>query len=164
MRGLILVGILLSANVAGATEAGLNQSQAILGKSKTISSWDVGGKSKSGIQLIQVSVEIKIPDNKISIKKSVSIPQGFTVNEAIGALYKVKNGLVCCRTTDIRCIGAVCYNPSKNKFWIIAINGNYQNSSSTSLLSDRDELVLSYSGPVPHRSLEAFLQDASKEK
>lgn len=155
------MALLLSTSAAEAIEMGKNSTPITLGALTSEStSEDLG----NGLKTIKVNLEIKIPDRRFSVKRSVEIPAGFNVNETVSSLYKVVNGVVCCRQADIRCIGDVCYNPSKNYFWTISINGNYQNTSAKSLLSDQDELVLTYSGPVQHQSLEAFLHDAYTKK
>lgn len=155
------MALLLSSSVAQAIETGQNTSPITLGRSNETYSSE---KTGSGLKTIQVSIEIRIPQYRLSVMKNAVVPAGFNVNEALASLYKVVNGVVCCRQTDIRCIGSVCYNPSKNHYWSIAINGDSQTSSATSLLSDQDVLVLTYSGPVPHRSLVAFLQDEYTKK
>ena len=111
----------------------------------------------SSLETIHVRLEIKFQGHELGIINELIIPQGFTVNQAISSVYKVTNGVVCCRNTDIRCINDVCFNPSHNIFWTIGINGNYQNSSANSVLMEGDDVVLTLEGDIKHESLEVFL-------
>lgn len=105
---------------------------------------------KQSIKIISSKLEVRIGKNKSGTVKDLRLPQGFNVNQAVSSIHRVVNGVVCCRKTDIRCIDNLCFNPSKDIFWTISINGDTLHSSATSILKDGDNLVLTYSGPVAH--------------
>lgn len=120
--------------------------------------------SKETIQTITLTLEVRFSGSEFGIIHNLKVPQGFTVNQSLKSIYKVTNGVVCCRNTDIRCINDVCFNPSKNIFWTIGINGNYQNSSASSILNDGDHVVFTLEGDLKHESLEVFIDRLQRSR
>lgn len=66
------------------------------------------------------------------------------VLEIIKETHHVQTGMVCNSPHDIVCIDSVCNEPSRNKYWTIEVNGDYNHVNSQSVVRPQDKLVLKY--------------------
>lgn len=104
-----------------------------------------------GIATIKVLLDVRVGEQ--TEITNIEIPNSYDVNQAVASIYRVTNGIVCCKPTDILCINDVCSDTKLGKYWTITINGNYQNVSANSILNDGDVLVLTYNSPNNHARL-----------
>lgn len=96
----------------------------------------------------------------------MTVIAGATVSQALETAYDVKHGLVCCDSRDIWAINGLAVDPYQEKWWIIKVNGNTQNVSSTTKLRDGDVVELVYLEkefyPTAHVRLEDWVAGAGK--
>lgn len=81
---------------------------------------------------------IRIPGQGLNFSHFLALWPGTTAGGAAEAVYKVEHGLVCCDSRDIRGINGLKVDPRKDKWWIVKVNGNRQNSSARTILNDGD--------------------------
>lgn len=81
----------------------------------------------SKVSKISVKVIISSPE-KFTLK-NIKIPAGSSPVEALMAVTDIKQGLVCADSREVQCIHGTCWDPYKNKWWALRVNGNEQNSS-----------------------------------
>ena len=102
---------------------------------------------------INVRLDVKVGSNVYRHK--LVLPVGFTVAQAIDAVYEVGYGEVCLDPNGIVAINGL--HQTEKHFWSFSVNGNYQNYSSHSSLSPGDVLEVVYSDETVHVSLESWL-------
>lgn len=111
-----------------------------------------------------VMLVVSVPASKLRFRHHIGIFQGATVSDALESTYDVKHGVVCCDSRDIWAINGLAVDPYRQKWWIIKINGNTQNASSTAKLKDGDVVELEYKEdafyPVAHVRLEEWVAKA----
>jgi len=105
---------------------------------------------------IKVELRMKVGEN--IFRHYLTLPREYTVIEALGAVYTIEQGFVCYSPKDIVCINDVCGN-LPDSYWKIKVNGNEQNYSSQSHLTEGDVLEVVYvqSGEPSHVSLDQWL-------
>lgn len=123
----------------------------------------VGSKTSLGtFETVSVGLLVEIPGSKLLFRHHLDLIEGSTVSQALETVYTVKHGLVCCDSRDIFAINGLAVDPYQEKWWIIKVNGNAQNSSSTRKLTDHDVVELIYmenaTHPVAHVHLEDWVQ------
>lgn len=110
------------------------------------------------VRAASVGLLVEIPGSKLLFRHHLSLPEGSTVSQALESVYAVKHAVVCCDSRDIWSVNGLAADPYKEKWWIIKVNGNTQNTSSTRKLSDGDVVELVYMEnalhPVAHVRLE----------
>ena len=120
------------------------------------------------VKTIQVGLLIEIPASGLLFRHHLSVPIGTTVSQALETAYTVKHGVVCCDSRDIWAINGLAVDPYKEKWWIIKVNGNTQNTSSTRKLVDGDIVELVYMenalNPVAHIRLEDWIENKGRNK
>lgn len=112
----------------------------------------------------EVMLVVSIPSSKLRFRHHIGIFDGATVSDALESTYDVKHGVVCCDSRDIWAVNGLASDPYKQKWWIIKINGNTQNVSSTAKLKNGDVVELEYKEdafyPVAHVRLEEWVAKA----
>jgi plastocyanin len=96
---------------------------------------------------IHVGLEIDYgPANKKSIKKTVTLPEGSTVLDALIKAAPAEQGLVCCNKKDVESIDGVKCDPESESWWLYEINGHKGPVSAFRLiLEDGDNVRWFYS-------------------
>lgn len=82
-------------------------------------------------------------DKKI-FKSNIECFPGADIGSVLERAYPVRRGQVCADPIGIQCINNVCQDLDKHKYWEIRLNGNVQNTSSHSRLTEGDVLELIY--------------------
>lgn len=106
--------------------------------------------------LIKVELLVRVDEN--TYRHLLTLPREYSVNQALSAVYSVEHGFICFSEKDIRCINDVCGH-LPDSYWSIKVNGNEQNYSSQSHLTEGDVLELTYvqSGEPTHVSLREWI-------
>ncbi len=81
--------------------------------------------SAASTTTIRVEVEIDYgPAKKMGEKKTISIPEGSTVLDALMKVAPADQGLICCTGKDVEAIGGVKCDPESESWWLYDINGH----------------------------------------
>ena|SRR3990167_5726092 len=119
-------------------------------------------RKESVVKTMSVGLVVEIPASRLNFRHHLEIPINSTVSQAVEFVYPVKHGVVCCDSRDIRAINGLEIDPYQEKWWVIKINGNMQNSSSQSKLKDGDVAELVYLekeyNPTAHVRLEDWVK------
>lgn len=110
---------------------------------------------------IKVTLILRVGEN--TFRHYLTLPKEYTVSQALEAVYPVKHGFVCFSEKDIQCINGLCGDGLS--YWSIRVNGNQQNYSSQSHLTEGDVLEVVYvqSGEPSHVSLDQWISSYTKK-
>lgn len=133
-----------SVQVADKTD---NQTREFLGSSKRINTF------------AETDLYIEIPSERLTFRHHITIAQGSTVSQVLEAAYTVKHGLVCCDSRDIWSVNGLAVDPYTQKWWIIKVNGNRQNTSSRTKVYDGDVIELVYEESAGYPASHVRLED-----
>lgn len=142
----------------------LSASNATLDTAKIAQQNQVGGSGLSRdtsirVETISVGLLVEIPASKLLFRHHLTVPAESTVSQALETVYEVRHGVVCCDSRDIFAVNGLAIDPYKEKWWIIKVNKNTQNSSSTRKLSDGDIVELVYMENALHPVAHVHLED-----
>jgi len=113
----------------------------------------------------EVSSNIRLEnviESKDLVYKPTNVPMSITVNTYLERRYSIKHGFVCKSKDDILCINDFCGD--SDYYWAIIINGNEQNTSVNSILSEGDVLELVYRSrkDSSHENLRKWLSEEGR--
>ena len=111
--------------------------------------------------LSNIRLENKIEARDLPIGEG-NIPIPITVDSYLESRYILKRGFVCQSKNDILCVNDFCAD--RYSYWAIILNGNEQNTSLNSLISEGDELVLVYRSrkESSHENLRKWLSEVGR--
>lgn len=122
--------------------------------------------SKPVNAFVDVTLYVEIPSQRYVFRHHVTAFHGSTVSQVLESAYVVKHGLVCCDSRDIWAINGLAVDPYQEKWWIIKVNGNSQNTSSQTKVYDGDTVELIYEEktfyPATHVRLEDWISQVKK--
>lgn len=130
----------------------------------TSKSTDHSARSSELVRVISVGVLIEIPAQRLLFRHHLSVVEGSTVSQALESVYEVKHGLVCCDSRDIKTINGLSVDPYQDKWWIIKVNGNRQNTSSRTILKEGDIIEFIYEENPFYGAQHVRLEDWVKNK
>lgn len=93
---------------------------------------------------ISVQLFVRIPSQKLVFSHPLSVLPGTTAAQAVESFYKVEHGLVCCDSRDVKTINGLSIDPPNEKWWVVMVNGNKQNTSSRTVLKEGDTVEWVY--------------------
>lgn len=104
-----------------------------------------------------IKVELRLRVGENTFRHYLTLPREYSVSQALEVVYPVKHGFVCFSEKDIQCINGLCGDGLS--YWSIRVNGNQQNYSSQSHLTEGDVLEVAYvqSGESSHVSLDQWI-------
>ena len=140
--------------------------QTTLAETMSIQACQINDKKDSlrifTVKSVQIGLNVYGPG--INEQKLVHIIPNSTVCQVLHSYYRIIQKKVCCNSTDIWAINGVETVPGES-FWVIKVNGNSQNYSSQSSLTEGDVLELVYMKKaqyVEHQYLSKWLSEEEK--
>ena len=109
--------------------------------------------------MIQVELFVTIPADRLTFRHELKLDAGTTASGAAKAAYKIEQGLVCCDSRDVKTINGLAMDPHKEKWWVVLINGNMQNSSPRTILKDGDKVEWRYDEKKGYTPAHVRLED-----
>ena len=98
----------------------------------------------TGVRTVSVRIVVEVPASRLRFRHAIEIPLGSRAVDALRSVYNVEQGLVCCDARDVRAINGLAVDPHREKWWVLKVNGNTQNTSSQTVLGDGDLLEAVY--------------------
>ena len=109
---------------------------------------------------------VSAPASNAEIVHKLKLPKGSNAGDALRAVYDVETGLVCADSREVKCVNGLCVDPYTEKWWVVLVNGNIQNSSARSVLADDDVVEWRYEeakwAEPSHVRLEEWVAKAQK--
>ena len=108
---------------------------------------------------IAVELFVTIPSERLRFRHELDLDPGTTAAGAAKAAYKIEQGLVCCDARDVKSINGLAMDPYKEKWWVVLINGNMQNSSPRTVLKNGDVVEWRYEEKAMYEAAHVRLED-----
>lgn len=108
---------------------------------------------------IKIDLYVTIPASRLTFRHALELAPGTTAVGAAKAAYKVEQGLVCCDSRDVKAINGLAMDPYKDKWWVVLINGNMQNSSPRTILKSGDVVEWRYEEKKSYDAAHVRLED-----
>lgn len=117
------------------------------------------GQASEVNQKVMVDLYVTVPAQRLIFHHELKLDTGTTAGGAAEAVYKVEHGLVCCDSRDVKAINGLAVDPYKEKWWIVLVNGNRQNTSSRTVLHEGDKVEWRYDEKTGYDPAHIRLED-----
>ena len=108
---------------------------------------------------IAVELFVTIPSERLKFRHALDLDPGTTAAGAAKVAYKIEQGLVCCDSRDVKSINGLAMDPYKEKWWVVLVNGNMQNSSPRTVLKSGDIVEWRYDEKAGYEAAHVRLED-----
>ena len=115
--------------------------------------------SDAKIQDVSVTLFVTIPASRLIFRHQLDVPKGSTAGGILENAYPVKHALVCCDSRDVWAVNGIPCNPYQEKWWVVLVNGNKQNSSARLVLVDGDIVEWRFDEKTGHDPMHIRLED-----
>lgn len=116
-------------------------------------------KSTAKVSEISVTLYITVPRSRLIFRHALKVAHGSTAGSVLENAYPVKHALVCCDSRDVWAINGIPCNPYQEKWWVVLVNGNKQNSSARLVLADGDTVEWRFDEKSGHDPMHIRLED-----
>lgn len=116
-------------------------------------------KASVPAQGIKATLFVTIPVSRLVFRHELVTPIGQTAGGLVASAYKVDRGLVCCDSRDVKSINGIAVDPYSEKWWVVLVNGNKQNSSSRTVLADGDTVEWRFDEKTGYDPMHVRLED-----